>query len=138
MICTDKTGTLTENQMTVQRVWTPSGEVDGRGRRVRAVRPLPRRPARSSTPRRSASCSAPACSATTRGLSTAEDGWSVLGDPTEAALVVLAEKGGLRHEQEAALAPRLSELPFSSERKRMTTVHLVGGERVAYVKGAAE
>ena len=67
-----------------------------------------------------------------------QDGWSILGDPTEAALVVLAEKGGLRHEQEAARAPRLAELPFSSERKRMTTVHLVGGERVAYVKGAAE
>ena len=51
---------------------------------------------------------------------------------------MLAEKGGLRHEQEAARAPRLHELPFSSERKRMTTVHLAGGERVAYVKGAAE
>lgn len=45
-----------------------------------------------------------------------EGGWSVLGDPTEAALVVLAEKGGVRHEQEAARAPRLLELPFSSER----------------------
>ena len=51
---------------------------------------------------------------------------------------MLAEKGGLRHEQEAARAPRLRELPFSSERKRMTTVHLVGGDRIAYVKGAAE
>lgn len=51
---------------------------------------------------------------------------------------MLAEKGGLRHEQEAARAPRLRELPFSSERKRMSTVHRSGEERVAYVKGAAE
>ena len=67
-----------------------------------------------------------------------EERWSVLGDPTEGALVVLAEKGGLRHEQEAARFPRLAEVPFSSERKRMTTVHLAGDDRIAYVKGAAE
>jgi P-type Ca2+ transporter type 2C len=67
-----------------------------------------------------------------------ENGWRVLGDPTEGALVVLAEKGGLRHEAEVARAPRLAELPFSSERKRMTTIQLVGEGRMAYLKGAAE
>ena len=137
VICTDKTGTLTENEMTVQRVWTPAGEVavEGTGYepfgRFRVdghvIDPAPL----GELFRAGLLCN------DTRLLH-GQEGWSVLGDPTEGALVVLAEKGGLRHEQEAAGAPRLFELPFSSERKRMTTVHLVGEERIAYVKGAAE
>ena len=71
-----------------------------------------------------ASCCAPACSATTRGSPRGRAGWTIVGDPTEGALVVLAEKGGLRHEQEAARCPRVAEIPFDSTRKRMTTVHL--------------
>jgi P-type Ca2+ transporter type 2C len=137
IICTDKTGTLTKNEMTVQRVWTPSEAytVEGIGYepfgRFRAhgdvVDPAPL----TELLRAGLLCD-------DARLLHAGDGWSIVGDPTEGALVVLAEKGGLRHEQEAARAPRLFELPFSSERKRMTTVHLVGDERVAYVKGAAE
>jgi magnesium-transporting ATPase (P-type) len=53
-------------------------------------------------------------------------------------LVVVAEKGGLRHQHEVAQRPRIHDIPFDSTRKRMTTVHLVGGRRIAYVKGAAE
>jgi P-type Ca2+ transporter type 2C len=137
VICTDKTGTLTENQMTVQRVWTPDAEytVEGVGYepfgRFREggeiVDPAPL-----------AELLRAAVLCNDARLIHGDEDWSVLGDPTEGALVVLAEKGGLRHEHEAARAPRLLELPFSSERKRMTTVHLAGGERVAFVKGAAE
>ena len=137
VICTDKTGTLTENQMTVQRVWTPGAEltVEGAGYepfgRFRAggtvVDPAPL----VDLLRAGLLCN-------DARLVHGREGWTVLGDPTEAALVVVAEKGGLRHEQEAARAPRLLELPFSSERKRMSTVHLVAGKRIAYVKGAAE
>jgi Ca2+-transporting ATPase len=137
VICTDKTGTLTENQMTVQRVWTPQREyaVEGAGYepfgRFRAggevVDPAPL----AELLRAGLLCN------DARLVQSAE-GWSVVGDPTEGALVVLAEKGGLHHRREAARAPRVREIPFSSERKRMTTVHLVGDERVAYVKGAAE
>ena len=137
VICTDKTGTLTENQMTAQRIWTPDGEVTVEGA---GYEPFGRFHADEGV-----IDPAPLFELLRAGLLCndarlihGQDRWSILGDPTEAALVVLAEKGGLRHEQEAARAPRLSELPFSSERKRMTTVHLVGGERVAYVKGAAE
>jgi P-type Ca2+ transporter type 2C len=137
VICTDKTGTLTENQMTVQRIWVEGREVDVEGvgyepfGRFRAggevVEPGPL----AELLRAGLLCN-------DARLIHAESGWSVLGDPTEAALVVLAEKGGLRHEQEAARAPRLAEIPFSSERKRMSTIHRVGGERLVYVKGAAE
>ncbi|HEU5062048.1 MAG TPA: cation-transporting P-type ATPase [Solirubrobacterales bacterium] len=137
VICTDKTGTLTENQMTVQRLWSPGGQwtVEGAGYepfgRFRCGTEIA-----DPAPLRELLRAGLLCN--DARLIHGEGGWSVLGDPTEGALVVLAEKGGLRHEQEAALAPRLSEVPFSSERKRMTTVHRVAGERVAYVKGAAE
>ena len=137
VICTDKTGTLTENEMTVQRVWTPSGEatVEGVGYepfgRFRANGEILHPASLSDLLRTGLLCN-------DARLVHAEAGWSILGDPTEAALVVVAEKGGLRHEQEAARAPRLFALPFSSERKRMTTVHLADGERIACVKGAAE
>ncbi len=137
VICTDKTGTITENQMTVQRVWAGGRvvAVEGVGYepfgRFRAggevVDPQPLQ----ELLRAGLLCN-------DARLIHAEQGWRVLGDPTEGALVVLAEKGGLRHEQEAARAPRLAEIPFSSERKRMSTIHRLGGERIAYVKGAAE
>ena len=138
VICTDKTGTLTENQMTVERVWSPDAgwfEVEGAGYetfgrfrqdgQVTNARPL------RELLRCALLCNDARLTAGTAGV-------EVVGDPTEAALVVVAEKGGLRHEHEAARRPRVAEIPFDSDRKRMTTVHLVGGQRVAYVKGAAE
>jgi P-type Ca2+ transporter type 2C len=137
IICTDKTGTLTENQMTVQRVWTPEREysVEGAGYepfgRFRAAGEVVDPAPLTELMRAGLLCN-------DARLVQSADGWSVVGDPTEGALVVLAEKGGLHNRVEAARAPRLREIPFSSERKRMTTVHLVGEERVAYIKGAAE
>jgi len=138
VICTDKTGTLTENEMTVERVWSPEHgwfEIEGAGyepfgrfRRdgqVTSARPL----------HELLRC---ALLCNDARLTAGREGIEIVGDPTEAALVVVAEKGGLRHEHEAARRPRIGEIPFDSTRKRMTTVHLVGGRRVAYVKGAAE
>jgi magnesium-transporting ATPase (P-type) len=137
VICTDKTGTLTEAEMTVVRLWTPAGavEVEGVGYepfgrfRVegRVVDPAPL----AELLRGGVLCN-------DARLTQSEGKWSVVGDPTEGALLAVAEKGGLRHGQETAGLPRLAELPFSSERKRMSTVHLAADGRVAYVKGAAE
>ena len=137
VICTDKTGTLTQNAMTVRRLWTPEGavEVEGAGYepfgRFRLAGAIVDPRSHSELLRAGLLCN-------DARLVHAEHGWSIIGDPTEAALVVVAEKGGLRHEQETAHLPRLEEIPFSSERKRMTTIHLDGQERVAYVKGAVE
>ena len=125
VVCTDKTGTLTENQMTVERIWADGREIavegvgyEPFGRFAEGGEVLDPAPLRELL-RAGLLCN-------DARLVHGEGGYAVLGDPTEGALVVLAEKGGLRHEQEAARAPRLRELPFSSERKRMTTVHRVG------------
>jgi magnesium-transporting ATPase (P-type) len=137
VICTDKTGTLTENQMTVARVWTPDRElaVEGAG-----YEPFGRFRADGEVvdPQPLAELLRAGMLCNDARIIHGDRGWAAIGDPTEAALVVLGEKGGLRHEQEAARAPRLFELPFSSERKRMTSVHLAGDRRIAYVKGAPE
>jgi len=138
VICTDKTGTLTENEMTVERIWIPDHgwfEVEGAG-----YEPFGRfrQNGRVADPRSLRELLRCALLCNDARLATGPAGVEVVGDPTEAALVVVAEKGGLRHEHEAARRPRVDEIPFDAERKRMTTVHLVGGRRVAYVKGAAD
>jgi magnesium-transporting ATPase (P-type) len=137
VICTDKTGTLTENEMTVQRIWTKDGfaDVEGAG-----YAPFGRflRDGLIVSPKTYAELLGIGLLCNDARLVQTGGGWFVLGDPTEGALVVLAEKGGLRHEQEAAHRPRVAEIPFDSRRKRMTTVHLVDGTEVAYVKGAVE
>jgi magnesium-transporting ATPase (P-type) len=137
VICTDKTGTLTENQMTVQQIWAAGRTIDVEGA---GYEPFGRFRTQDGVvePAGLAELLRAGLLCNDARLVDAEGQWRIVGDPTEGALVVLAEKGGLRHEQEAARAPRLMVAPFSSERKRMTTVHLVGGERIAYVKGAAE
>jgi magnesium-transporting ATPase (P-type) len=137
VICTDKTGTLTENEMTAQRVWTLDGALDVEGSGYEPFGRF-RADGRVVDPTTYAELLRAGLLCSEARLVHGPDGWAVVGDPTEGALVVLAEKGGLRQEQEAAHFPRLLELPFTSERKRMTTVHLAGEKRVAYVKGAAE
>ena len=137
VICTDKTGTLTENEMTVQRVWTIDGAYD-----VEGVGYEPhgrfRRNGRVVDPRPLADLLRAGLLCNDSRLAPGPTGWSVVGDPTEGALVVLAEKGGLRPREEAAHYPRLTQIPFDSTRKRMSTIHLAGDERVAFLKGAPD
>ncbi|MDZ7652482.1 MAG: cation-translocating P-type ATPase [Burkholderiaceae bacterium] len=139
VICSDKTGTLTRDQMTVRRVWLDGEwiEVSGSGydpqgdfRRADArVEPTPAL--------RELLTAAALCSDAhaVRG----EDGrWTVKGDPTEGALVVAAEKAGLHKPALDLQCPRVDEIPFDADTKRMTTLHSVDGHSVAYVKGAPE
>jgi magnesium-transporting ATPase (P-type) len=124
--------------MTVERVWSPEPgwlEVEGAG-----YEPFGRflRDGEVADPRTIRELLRCGLLCNDARLTTGAGGVEVVGDPTEAALVVVAEKGGLRHEQEVARRPRVGEIPFDSTRKRMTTVHLFGGHRVAYVKGAPE
>ena len=142
VICTDKTGTLTENQMTTRAIWTPAGvvEVTGAGYAPRGElldpsgRPadLDRDQALRWTLLAGAACNDAA-------LIERDGRWSVSGDPTEAAMVVAAAKAGLGRERIHAELPRIGEIPFSSERRYMATLHTrAGGEKVICVKGAVE
>ena len=141
VICTDKTGTLTQNEMTACTMWLPdrSLSVTGvgyapDGQILDAGQPLP-------TPvtgaLRQLLVAAGLCTdARLLPPNAQSTRWTVLGDPTEAALQVVAAKAGVDLEAEARMTPRLHELPFDSRRKRMSTIHRVGSMRVAYVKGA--
>jgi len=68
----------------------------------------------------------------------AEGGWQLKGDPTEGAIIVAAAKAGLHKDELDEQFPRVGEIPFTSEAKRMTTLHALGGAQVAYAKGAPE
>ncbi len=141
VICTDKTGTLTQNEMTVRDLW-----VDGCRLTVTGVGYAPegqildgRKPISNpvSGDLRQLLLAAAQCNNARLVPPNAEsDRWMVLGDPTEAALRVAAMKGGLDLEAEAKHTPRQRELPFDSRRKRMSTIHRDVSGRVAYVKGA--
>ncbi len=142
VICTDKTGTLTQNEMTVRNLWlggrplTVTGVgYNPEGRILNSAgRPLPN-PA-SSDLRQLLVAGALCNNARLLPPNGESPRWTVLGDPTEAALRVVAVKGGLNLEAEARKAVCLRELPFESRRKRMSTIHQVNSSSVAYVKGA--
>lgn len=140
VICTDKTGTLTENAMTVRHLWaggrayevtgsgyTPTGAIIAESRTdehrpEEDVRLLLRAAALCNNARLVPPNHDP-------------DPWTILGDPTEAALLVVALKGGLDLAAEARAAPRIYEIPFESRRKLMSTIHRPGAT-VVYTKGA--
>ena len=142
VICTDKTGVLTKNEMTVRDMWLPGhrlmihGEGYAPGGQIFCEgRPLAK-PVDGDL--RLMLLAASLCN-DARLLPPDGDTphWVVLGDPTEAALRVVALDGGLDPDAEVLRTPRLVELPFDSGRKRMSTIHpRPEGGRIAYVKGA--
>jgi Ca2+-transporting ATPase len=140
VICTDKTGTLTRGEMTVRQVFAAgrSIEVTGTGYAPEGTFKNPvGHPSMDGEALRHLFTSAALCN--DADLRHGEDGWTIKGDPTEAAFLVAAVKAGIRLEQIRAAQPRIEEVPFSSERKCMTTIHRKeGGLQVAYMKGAPE
>jgi P-type Ca2+ transporter type 2C len=140
VICSDKTGTLTKDEMTVRKVYVmeetldvsgagyePQGEFSRNGSSIEPSESLTR---------------------LLQGAALASDAhivhgetdkrWHVKGDPTEGALVVTAAKAGLRKLELDKNYPRVNEIPFTSETKRMTTLHKMDGNIVAFSKGAPE
>jgi len=141
VICSDKTGTLTKGEMTVRRIYCDDKivEVTGSGYEPKGEFILNSNPV---DPKDDDSLSlilriAALCN--NSHLENEGKQWKVTGDPTEGALVVAAYKAGLKQEELEKQYPRLGEIPFSSERKRMTTIHSVPDEEAyAYIKGAPE
>ncbi len=146
VICSDKTGTLTQNQMTVRTVWTPDGEVEVTGAGYDPTGVLLDTEQEQVAPATLSSLwwtllAGVACN--DAALTRHAGHWQVAGDPTEGAMVVVGAKAGMNREQVAALVPRVATVPFSSERRAMATLHhdrttpLARGQ-VVVVKGATE
>jgi Ca2+-transporting ATPase len=142
VICSDKTGTLTQNEMTVREIYTgcvsytvtgvgygPEGDiVDPKGARVTAP------------PAALGDLLATIALCNNATLAQRDDGgWKVVGDPTEGALLTLAAKGGVPKESVSSDHQVVHELPFDSDRKRMTIVTLdARGREVVHTKGSAD
>lgn len=139
VICSDKTGTLTKGEMTVRKIFT-----GGKAIEITGVGYEPKGEFRGSEINFKNSKSLQfllqgglLCSDSS--LEEKEGKWIIKGDPTEGALVVAAAKAGLNQTEMRLENPRLEEIPFSSERKRMTTIHqMADGNRMAFMKGAPE
>ncbi len=133
VICTDKTGTLTQAEMTVTRLWA-----GGVVRSVSGVGYAPTGSVEGGTPVRGLLRVAALCNNARLLPPSAGKGWRVLGDTTEGALLVAAAKAGVDLEEEERQTPRVGEYPFDSTRKLMTTVHRCEGGYQVYVKGAPQ
>ena len=138
VICSDKTGTLTKDEMTARKIYT-AGElfkVSGAGYEPSGM--FSRNGSSDPpTPELKALLTA-AVLASDAQLVQEGDTWIIKGDPTEGALVVAAAKAGLHKPQLDTEYPRINEIPFTSETKRMTTLHQTIGKLTAYAKGAPE
>jgi len=135
VICSDKTGTLTKGEMTVRRLHSGDRTIEVSGVGYAPEGNL------------SASAVDSDVALLLKGGLLASDArlvensgrWSVRGDPTEGALVTLAAKGGMGAAETRSKCARIQEFPFSSERKRMTTIHTMEDDRrLAFMKGAPE
>jgi Ca2+-transporting ATPase len=142
VICSDKTGTLTKGEMTVRQIFTDNTFFD-----ISGAGYVPEGDFKD----RNALQIAPDAIPSLRLLLHAgvlcndavlenQDGkWIIKGDPTEGALIVVAEKAGMRQSELRLENERIEEVPFSSERKRMTTIHrMKDGILMAFMKGAPE
>ncbi len=142
VICADKTGTLTKNQMTVVRVFSGSEVFDVAGAGYSPIGNFSRGGANDtkSVPPGLEECLRAGLLCNDATLRPVGDDWILEGDPTEGALLSSGMKIGLSPKLEAAKLPRLDSIPFESANQYMATLHKKEGsaERIVYLKGSAE
>jgi Ca2+-transporting ATPase len=141
IICSDKTGTITKGEMTVRQVYVGDKlcEVTGVGYEPKGEFRLDNNTMVPDKDLEHLLITGALCNNASLQYIEDQHAWSITGDPTEGALVVAAAKAGLEKNELEKLYPRMDEIPFSSERKRMTTIHsMLEGETFAYMKGAPE
>jgi Ca2+-transporting ATPase len=139
VICSDKTGTLTQNEMTVCNLWLPGQEfnVTGLGYSpVGKVMAGEREVSALGNDDLKLLLTAASLCSNARVVPPNEesDRYTVLGDPTEACLGVAAEKAGIDIDKQSILAPRVRELPFDSRRKRMSTIHKLKSQLITVIE----
>ena len=141
VVCTDKTGTLTKAEMTVKELYAGDTVVEVTGAGYEPVgdfvvgdTTLPKAEARK---RLESLLRAMTFANDAKVLAPSDDnGWRVIGDPTEGCLLVAAQKVGFELTEELVERPKIYELPFESVRKRMSVIHVEGDGQKAYIKGA--
>jgi Ca2+-transporting ATPase len=140
VICSDKTGTLTQNRMVVQQVWTPSGLVDvgGDGYSPEGSLTGVERPLDTGDVTRLARVAAACNDAVLHPPDGGRSTWTITGDPTEGALLALAGKLDVEQPDLRRSHPRVAEIAFDPARRRMTTVHRDGDGYWVATKGALD
>lgn len=150
VICSDKTGTLTENQMTVQAIYTgeqryqvsgvgyaPDGEIYTATGESIAVEDIPSAIELQTLPALQ-DCLTAGVVCNDTHLEWKDEQWTIVGDPTEGALLVAAQKAGLEQAQLNESLPRLDAIPFESQFQYMATLHRANDRNMIYVKGSLE
>lgn len=141
VICADKTGTLTKNEMTIRKIWYKDRliEVTGKGFEPAGDFLFDEEKI---DPKKDKTLSLLLKTGALCNNSELEkdknQAWEIIGDPTEGALVVVSAKAGMEREALEKQNPRLHEFPFASERKMMSTINKTEGKNILYVKGAPE
>ncbi len=140
VICSDKTGTLTLNQMTVQEIFTGGAlfNLSGSGYEPEGTFSLDGIGIKPSENKALMECLTAGLLCNDAMVKQVGGEWLVEGDPTEGALVVSARKAGIRKKQISPLFPRLDAIPFESRYQYMATLHRDGERLVVYLKGSVE
>ncbi len=142
VICSDKTGTLTENQMTVQSVFAAEAMFDVTGGGYESVGQISQDGQQVDLTRATALSECVRCGVLCNDSQLVQENGraKAQGDPTEVALIVVARKAGMKEDQMTREYPRVDAIPFESQYQYMGTLHkgLPDGSQVIYLKGAAE